>query len=243
MLKIAFIGCSYSAYRQDGQYENHWSWKLAQQFPQHQYYSYALGGRGMDHHQWCLLDAKQRGIDVVFINRTYNHRVAQLFSDEDPTFNIEPSKAPNYVCLTQPNHMWLSGCSGKLNIMGKNQSHPLANAIKLSLQDKSISEQNQQYNDRWFDSVDQLYNFKHIIKLELLPIIPNDNENSAQHKLNKAYDIQRRKFLSGKSLNECLIEKGLVHSPTDDHWSPKANNWVLENFILSKETIDILNNS
>jgi hypothetical protein len=50
-------------------------------------------------------------------------------------------------------------------------------------------------------------------------------------------------FLTGKTREELLIAEDLVHSPTDDHWSPKANAWVLENFILSQETIDILNNS
>ena len=84
MLKIAFIGDSFSAYRQDGQFKNHWSWKLAQQFPQHEYYNYALGGRGVDHHQWCLLDAKKRGVDVVFINRTFtqtNWLIQRYFLD------------------------------------------------------------------------------------------------------------------------------------------------------------------
>ena len=32
-MKIAFIGDSFSAYRQEGQFENHWSWKLAQKYP------------------------------------------------------------------------------------------------------------------------------------------------------------------------------------------------------------------
>jgi hypothetical protein len=176
----------------------------------------------------------------VFINRTFNHRVAQHYSDNSPNFDIERSAADNYFPLSLKHHMWLSGGSGsKLHIIGNNSSHPIKDEITASLKDKSISEQNQQYNDQWFDSVDQLYNFKHIIKLELLPL----RNNSAQHQLNEAYSIPRKMFLEGKTREELLVEEGLVHSPTDDHWSPKANSWVLENYILTQETIDILTNS
>jgi hypothetical protein len=45
-MKIAFIGDSFSAYSQDGQEKNHWSYLLSQHFPQHQYINYSLGGRG-----------------------------------------------------------------------------------------------------------------------------------------------------------------------------------------------------
>jgi len=114
-MKIAFIGDSYSAYAQDGQFENHWSYKLAQQFPQHQYYNYALGGRGADYHRWCLLDAKKRGVDVVFINRSFNHRVAQLCSDNKFKF-IEEVVDDNYstLIIDSDSHIWYSIHSGNL---------------------------------------------------------------------------------------------------------------------------------
>jgi hypothetical protein len=252
MLKIAFIGDSFSAYRQDGQFENHWSWKLAQQFPQHKYYNYALGGRGVDHHQWCLLDAKKRGVDVVFINRTFTHRVAQQYSDDDCTFDIEFNEADNYFSMSLLHHIWFSGHQSNtlpIHVMGNNAFHPIAAEITASLKDKAMSEQNQQYNDQWFNNVDQLYNFKHIIKLELMPLV----ENSAQHQLHDAHDINRIMFEAGESekfnkfstafKNQILLDAGLIYTLTDDHWSAKANTWVLKNYILTKETIDILNNS
>ena len=252
MLKIAFIGDSFSAYRQDGQFENHWSWKLAQQFPQHEYYNYALGGRGVDHHQWCLLDAKKRGVDVVFINRTFTHRVAQQYSDADCTFDIEFSEADNYFSMSVLHHIWFSGHQSNtlpIHVMGNNTFHPIAAEITASLKDKAMSEQNQQYNDQWFNNVDQLYNFKHIIKLELMPLV----ENSAQHQLHDAHNINRIMFEAGESenfnkfstafKNQILLDAGLIYTLTDDHWSAKANTWVLKNYILTKETIDILNNS
>ena len=67
MLKVAFIGDSFSAYDQAGQQENSWTYLLSEKFPQHQYYNYAYGGRGYDYYQLCLLDAKIRNIDVIII--------------------------------------------------------------------------------------------------------------------------------------------------------------------------------
>ena len=238
-MKIAFIGDSYSAYRQDGQFENHWSWKLAQQFPQHQYYNYALGGRGVDYYQWAILDAKKREVDVVFINRTFNHRVAQQYGDADCTFDIEFNEADNYFSMTLPNFIWFTGhhASDPVHVIGGNNDHPIKSQIAASLRDRSISNQNQQYNDQWFDNVDQLYNFKHIIKLELmrLPLLI-----SAQDQLEEAHGIQRRKFLKEGSREEILLNAGLILSLEDDHWSSAANTWVLNNYILTQETIDIL---
>ena len=234
-MKIAFIGDSYSAYAQDGQYDNHWSYQLSQQFPQHQYYNYALGGRGADYCQWCLLDAKKRGVDVVFINRTFNHRVAQQYSDNDFEFVVTHQPSTNYFSMSIKHHIWFS--LNQIHVMGHTTFHPIAAEIAASLKDKSISEQNQQYNDQWFDNVDQLYNFKHIIKLELLPIIP---AGSASHKIDESINLQRRKFLKEGSREEILLNAGLILSLEDDHWSPAANTWVLNNYILTQETIDIL---
>ena len=235
MLKIAFIGDSYSAYAQDGQYKEHWSYKLAQRFPQHHYYNYALGGRGVDYHQWCLLDAKQRGIDVVFINRSFNHRVAQLCSDNEFKF-IEDIIDDNYSTLSVSanTHIWYSIHSN--NPVNTVPRHVFEKELSVALGDKSVSMTNQDHNDKWFNNVDQLYNFKHIIKLELLPLV----ENSAQYQLKEAYNIQRKMFLKEETIEEILLFYGLILSLEDDHWTPKANTWVLNNYILTQETIDIL---
>ena len=234
-MKIAFIGDSYSAYAQDGQFENHWSYKLAQQFPQHQYYNYAIGGRGADYHRWCLLDAKKRGVDVVFINRSFNHRVAQLCSDNKFKF-IEEVVDDNYstLIIDSDSHIWYSIHSG--NLVNVDPRHVLEKELSVALGDKSVSITNQDYNDQWFDNVDQLYNFKHIIKLELLPLV----ENSAQDQLEEAYGIQRKMFLKEGTTEEILLNLNLILSLEDDHWSPTANTWVLNKYILTQETIDIL---
>ena len=56
-MKIAFIGDSFSAYSQDGQEKNHWSYLLSQHFPKHQYINYSTGGRGYDYYRLAMLDA------------------------------------------------------------------------------------------------------------------------------------------------------------------------------------------
>tara|TARA_B110000037_G_scaffold441_1_gene467 strand:- start:492 stop:1211 length:720 start_codon:yes stop_codon:yes gene_type:complete len=239
-MKIAFIGDSYSSYLQDGQYKDHWSYRLAQKFPQHQYYNYALGGRGADHHQWCLLDAKKRGVDVVFINRSFNHRVAQLCSDDEFKF-IEEVVDDNYstLILASSSHIWYSIHSN--NPVNVTPRHVFEKELSVALGDKSVSITNQDYNDQWFDNVDQLYNFKHIIKLELLPLI--DDVANAAHQMQEAHGYELINNYTEKMRMKLLDELGLTVSDTDDHWSPRANMWVLEHFILSQETIDILNNS
>ena len=86
MLKVAFIGDSYASYVQKGQGKNSWTYLLAKHFPQHQYYNYAIGGRGYDFYQICLLDAKIRNIDVILINKTFSHRVSELHGDDPHSF-------------------------------------------------------------------------------------------------------------------------------------------------------------
>jgi hypothetical protein len=41
------------------------------------------------------------------------------------------------------------------------------------------------------------------------------------------------------NINKLLSEHDLIVSPTDDHWSPTANKWVFDNYIMPK-AIDIL---
>ena len=88
-MKIAIIGCSYSAYSHTYQEKNSWSYQLYQKFPQHTYYNYAKGGRSIDYSLWCLLDAKINDVDFVFMNRTYAWRVGAL---ADVTFDDSLNK-------------------------------------------------------------------------------------------------------------------------------------------------------
>jgi hypothetical protein len=106
-------------------------------------------------------------------------------------------------------------------------------AMHTTLKAISISAQKHDYNDKWFDTVHELYNFKHIIPLELLrldrPFI------NATDKLCQAHGLDTKNIEKGTMYN-----KGLTVSLDDDHWSLKAHTWVLNNYILTQETIDIL---
>jgi len=42
---------------------------------------------------------------------------------------------------------------------------------------------------------------------------------------------------------ETLYNAGIILGLDDDHWTFKGNQWVLDNFVLTKEVIDILNHS
>ena len=190
-MKIAFIGDSFSAYDQAGQYTNHWSWKLAQRFPQHEYYNYAYGGRGTAYYQYAFLDAKMRGVDIIFVNRTYNHRVGFLIGDYEFEFE-EKIISHNYQTLELGNkrQVWHSPVGNRnwddnSPVLAKtsqflNLSKAICKMIGTVLQHQSISLTNQQYNDKWFDNIKDLYNFKHIISLELMNIESNNGKNMIQ---------------------------------------------------------------
>jgi len=242
MKKIAFVGDSFSAYNQAGQYENHWSWKLAQQFPQYEYYNYAAGGRGVDYCQWCLLDAKRQSVDIVFINRTHLARTSLLNGDADFEFNHEPLSTISgmrYSNLEVDNrhHMWYSAASDKYSTQhdnggywsAKDESH-MGNALRY----KALSSTYQDHNMKWFDNVKNLYNFKHIIPLELMDDVAHQDIPNAFALMAAAHNVDRRD-------DNALFNNGLTISPTDAHWSPKGNDWALENYILSEENVNILN--
>ena len=157
MAKVAFIGDSFSAYNQDGQFKNHWSWKLAQKFPKHEYFNYGLGGRGTNYYQWCLLDAKLREVDIIFISRTYNHRVGLLINDCEFKFK-ETIISDNYMSLElmHDRHVWYSPISSvwmstKQNLskwaQQRNVTLDQAKNIGNVLEEQSVSLTSQLYND------------------------------------------------------------------------------------------------
>jgi hypothetical protein len=234
-MKIAFIGDSYQAYEQDATFKNSWTYQLALLYPQHQFLNYARGGRGYDYYQWCLLDAKQKGVDVVFVNRTFNHRVAILTDEENFEFFNKEILNGNYTLVDPPSHYWTSAHQPGINSMHNKDRVPLSikKAVYTTLQTISISSQKHDYNNKWFDTVHELYNFKHIIPLELLRLDkPNIN---ATDKVCQAHGIDPSNIEKGT-----MYDAGLTVSPDDDHWSLKAHTWVLNNYILTQETIDIL---
>ena len=239
MAKIAIIGDSYSAYTQEGQQKYHWSWLMAQNFPQHEYYNYARGGHGYDYYRWCLLDAKIREMDIVFINRTFNHRVALLVNDSNFNFNQTPI-SDNYHLLELDDYAYLQW-SGHMHFERKklvnlwNDTHSidvnLANDVYGAMEFNGTSDTKLNYNNTWFDNVEKLYNFKHIIPLELINI--NYEKPSATKAVAMAHGIE-------DITDEQMYSKGLTISVEDQHYSLKANTWVLDNWILTPEVIDIL---
>lgn len=256
MSKVAFIGDSFTAYRQDGQYKNSWSWKLAQKFPQHEYLNYGRGGHGNNYYRWCLLDAKLREVDIVFISRTYNHRVGLFINDYEFEF-VEKIISDNYTTLEIDNdrYVWYSPTINTWSLSKKEISRwaedrdlslDQANQIGNVMQLESVSMTCQTYNDKWFDNVTNLYNFKHIIPLELMSIpqegVINERMNSCVY--NNAFNLMAQ----AHGVKNChddteMFMAGLTVSETDSHLSPYGNDWVLENFILTQDTVDILINS
>ena len=249
-MKIAFIGDSFSAYEQEGQFKKHWSYLLAQQFPQHTYYNYSLGGRGYDYFRLAILDAKMKGVDVVLINRTFNHRTFLHYGDKLEMFEVLTEVDDNYTTLAYNCHYWYS-LHGEKAICNANPPAPahMEKAMLDSLSGVSMSTAYQTYNANWYDNVDSLYNFKHIVKLELLDNPNSERIDNAYIQLMKAFNVdqqvQRDKFESGSEdasdelRKNLLIENDLIISYEDDHWSPKANKWVFDNYIMPK-VVDIL---
>ena len=240
-MKIAFIGDSYQAYEQTATFKNSWTYQLALLYPQHQFLNYANGGRGYDYYQWALLDAKRKGIDVVFVNRTFNHRVAILADDEKFRFTSKQILNGNYSLMETPAHYWTSAHQPGIQSEHKRKTDlakmELPSSVRMAMyttmQTISISSLKHDYNMKWFDNVKNLYNFKHIIPLELLRL--DQPYINATDKLCQAHGLDSTNIEKGTMYN-----KGLTVSLDDDHWSLKAHTWVLNNYILTQETIDIL---
>ena len=242
--KIAFIGDSFSAYWQDKVEKNSWTYQLAQKFPQHQYYNYAIGGRGHDYYEWCLLDAKLRGIDIIFTNRTFKQRVFEVGSTGD--FEFEEQKIDNnYSTLDGPPHIWYSihkNAGMFRNSPNDNFPKNVQSNITESLARKSVSDVYHSWNDKWYDNMDTLYNFEHIIKLELLRMVDKPQLRTAEVELYKQF-IDEGEWVFKKDTKvhmEIAFRNGLTVAPDDNHWSLFSNTCVLNNFILTEEIIDIL---
>jgi|13_taG_2_1085334.scaffolds.fasta_scaffold00084_36 hypothetical protein len=240
--KIAFIGDSFSAYWQTGVEKNSWTYQLAQKFPQHQYYNYATGGRGHDYYEWCFLDAKLRGIDIIFTNRTFKQRVTEFGSIGNFEFQ-ENIIDNNYITLDGPPHVWYSiHRKSSIFTMANNYPKSIESNINQSLERKSISEVYHSWNDKWYDNLDKLYNFKHIFKLELLRMVDNPELRTAEVELYEQFVPDGKKIFD-KDVNSHMVAAyncGITVAPDDNHWSLLGNTWVLNNFILTKEIIDIL---
>jgi len=253
-MKIAFIGDSFSAYNQYGQEKNHWSYLLAEHFPQHTYYNYSAGGRGYDYYRVAMLDAKMKNVDVVLTNETFNTRLLSHVGNDNDWFSEELVVSDNYKTFVYNNIYWYSIHSDKVKYFGdhsKKVPEYLEKSILETFRSASTSKNLYTYNTEWWNNVDKLYNFKHIVKLKLLNNPNNDDDaeasNNAYKLLLKAHGVEQilqqaqanNKPVTTKQKNLLLFKNNLTVSQEDDHWSPKANKWVFDNYILPK-VIDIL---
>lgn len=235
-MKIAIVGCSFSAYRQRDVEKNHWSFQLSQRFPQHQYYNYALGGRGIDHSQWSLLDAFERGINTVFFNTTYLHRVQYLIGDDNHCFDTEQI-SDNYTCMDlNSKHIWSSNPPDvKMHPPHPSDGPILKQSVPLVVE-QATSEHRYNYIKKFYQNVDKMYNFKNFFLLKFHKGSESERYLGSDHVWNKLVDTDN---LPGYG-NRHLWHNGYVLSETDDHWTLKGNKWVLENYILTPKVIDKL---
>lgn len=226
-MQIAIIGCSYSAYAHTHQEKNSWSYQLYQKFPQHTYYNYAKGGRSIDYSLWCLLDAKMNDVDFVIMNRTFSWRVGTL---ADVTFNdslnkfffIENQIDKNfYTKELGGNDYWRSNNGTKNTRTSSNSGTRIGKHDFLN--EQAVSLHREDYVNTLYNNIDKLYNFKYFKLLEFIRNKPTFGED-VWYKIGNAFGSENH-FSMG---------------PDDDHWTKDGNKWVLENFILDKETIDIL---
>lgn len=242
MLKVAFIGDSFSSYSQDGQEKNHWSYLLSQHFPQHQYINYSTGGRGFDHYRVAMLDAKMKDVDVVLTNETFNERNFSFITGSE-LFTLETEASSNYKTFVLRNMYWYSTHSDKLMYYGDETYKTPKSVEKVileTLRNTAASSRYYLYNTEWWNNVDTLYNFKHIVKLNLLRnpnhAIKND-VTDAYSRLLLAHGIDEARYETQQL--QLYLDNDLIISINDDHWSPKANKWVFDNYILPK-VVDIL---
>ena len=231
MTKVGFLGCSYSAYDQKSVQENSWTYQLAQKFPQHQYYNYALGGRGIDYLKWCLLDAKEQNIDIIFVNTTYPSRVGYLVDGGSSLDNftfVDTKITENFKLrqLESP-HVWANH-----GVLGHNKYSGRLFQDAINLQ--SISENRNTYIKKFYKNITKLYNFKHIVMLNFVSEHKFMDENCVWYQIYKQFNAYNM---------ETLYNAGIILGLDDDHWTFKGNQWVLDNFVLTKEVIDILNHS
>jgi|TARA_Y100000287_G_scaffold64772_1_gene51103 hypothetical protein len=236
-VKIAILGCSFSSIETYDDYTDSWAYQLYKKYPQHDYYNYALGGRSIDYSTWCLLDAKINDMDFVFINRTYYPRVGVMQDiegvDDLNKFEFYQRKIDDnfYQKFLLGSELWRSGGGTRLTLTKTENSSPLSKVTSYPnkqeryathwLDNMAISEHRQSYVDQLYNNMHKLYNFKYF---KLLEFNRYHGSNNIWRKIRKEYGV----------------ETNFSISDTNDHWTRDGNTWVLENFILDKETVDIL---
>lgn len=244
--KIAIIGCSYSEYDRPGARKDHWSYQLYLKYPQHNYINYAHGGRGPVYFQLCLLDAKKRGYDAVFINTTHDGRYSVLadhIDSNNPTFKFnineishgysvaslpDNNKEGDFIelwdCATRPEVRAVGGMTGlQKKFMEIHRSLILSSDI------------NQNMLHSWYETASELYNFEKVWMLDFRRTPPFLKEHQ---NIRNVWNHLKIKFNVPSYLD--LASRGIIMAEDDDHWTPEGHSIVLKDYILNEDVMKYL---
>ena len=259
-MKVAFVGCShFAATEQPSQGLNNWTFRLAERFSQHTYRNYSMGGRGIEYYQYCLLDAKRWGADTVFINRTYPGRwslLAQMTENPEitPDFEFterEPLRAYRVdyrEMLLSSEYMW-----GTVNNLSTMPKGPVGGEWDTSYRTLAqIKQWSQAYigggRDRimwereWYKNVVNLYNFRNIFLIDwadthyIKPKESPERDEFITSNVNPqnvvAWFCERFRATGETVGDRPLYSLGITTAEDDNHLTPFANNYLLDNYIL-----------
>lgn len=246
MKKVAFIGCSHFAAFETGagQGTDSWTWQLAQKFPVNKYRNYSVGGRGLEYFQWCLMNAKSWGADVVFLNRTYTGRWSIMGeydehanSDFVNDWNIVDHGANWQEAYLNVSHSWGSG--GKTDVAGHVAPHlekKLNSALDIITETWASTELRRSYENEWYRlSINNFYNFENVFLVDWAgagrdsDIISNINTEKS------VVDLLKEKFDCEHELD--LFKYGITRAANDNHLTAKGHKIVLDEYILANPMV------
>ena len=255
--KIAFIGCSHlSAHEVKCQGKNNWTYQLYKKYPHHQYRNYSGGGKGIEHFQLALIDAKKWGADVVFLNRTYCGRwlmMAELSPIDPIGFSFKVTNNEEHWEELQLDSQALWGNVRQLTAnVAEDKMHPWLRKLYKTIdilfkQHMAATETRRQYEWEWYSTVTQLYNFEHTFLIDWTasshtktPAESNEDHlvSSNVNDLAVVEWFCKRYNSTGESIGSNPLWKcGVTLSADDNHLTFTGNYDLLENYILANETV------
>ena len=265
--KIAFVGCSHlSTHDQPTQGKNNWTYQLYKKFPKHQYRSYSRGGQGIEHFQWHLLDAKKWGADIVFMNRTYPGRWAKLTQSIDWNVGFEYTsndkvEEDNWKeILPIYEHYWgtvnddircyspareITKIAEEYQYSDENAYRTAAILNKAQPYWKlySGSDIRLKWEIEWYSNVENLYNFDNLFLIDwdrtthgyegdsgwTYPTTSTTWDTAVEYFFEKKYGIDKS--------DKKLWSVGIQTSEEDNHFSPRGNRELLNEYILTNKKV------
>lgn len=242
--RIAFIGDSYSDYYyKKGSGKFHWSFLLSKQYPQHTFYTYGKSGMGIDYFKLCIYDCIENNIDAIFLAPSFNGRRLILVDSIEPDSKnnykfIEEKISSNYSFrgLNIMNTVWASSGSGKF-------AYTIYKSLAENFAKFSASSNiSIQQENKWYNIVDKIYNFEKVWVLDTKssgPYVYKHSNLSIVETFYKVMNINPH----DKDVYKKLVDKRLVISNEDDHWTPSAHRLVLNHYILNDDVKNYLTQS